>query len=732
MPERTENNGACREERTGLHSLYLEGAFEGGCVTDFGMHAAPGEHARAWVETRRKREEAEEWMCRELDGVPVAVRGTEGEILFCGPIEKVSVAVRGADCVVSLELVSGSRFLDLLERSCSYQDGSFSYRRIMQETAEEIPGGAAIFSGNGKEMTGQPVIRCQETAWEFLGRLASHLGLPLVPDIRTTGAARIYIGLPCPDGDPVTWEEKDITGVCQDSRFLELGGAEAGLVPAGFLRYDLEGGRPLSIGQEGMVRGRKLRVVGVDAESCGGEVVFTYHVAAAEYCLVPRKENRRLKGMSLLGTVTKRAGEDIWVHLDIDGERESADEWGWPWTPLTGNLLYLMPVVGSRVSLYFGSADERSGRGIHCITQTGGDPRERWLRTEHGKSLELLADEMNLKSEDGGNSIRMYGNCIHLRGERASLFAAGELSIEGSRVLLRSAEGSIRIGRGPVVETEEGSTVDTRAYIGIDAQGVEVCGEASVRMLAESGPRYAPYPDGPEEGKFNYGKEARRAAVSVAVIGGTAVLVCASMGAATPVLVGAGTTAVLAGGGQFVGDVMRGEVGNYEDYIMAVGGAELMFFTNLAMTQVIAMTGMGFVTGTLLKDAGMAAAEAGLDLAVEGEINYERLAVNMAGNVFVDLGMGLFVDEMWGGVAEVEGGSETSYARCIAGLRKPNSSVQTISNRFPNDNQVGKRFNYTTEGGVQNVDFVIDMDGNLHIGRGYSYLAGGSSVQPAE
>ena len=71
------------------------------------------------------------------------------------------------------------------------------------------------------------------------------------------------------------------------------------------------------------------------------------------------------------------------------------------------------------------------------------------------------------------------------------------------------------------------------------------------------------------------------------------------------------------------------------------------------------MTGMGFVTGTLLKDAGMAAAEAGLDLAVEGEINYERLAVNMAGNVFVDLGMGLFVDEMWGGVAEVEGGSES-------------------------------------------------------------------------
>lgn len=65
-------------------------------------------------------------------------------------------------------------------------------------------------------------------------------------------------------------------------------------------------------------------------------------------------------------------------------------------------------------------------------------------------------------------------------------------------------------------------------------------------------------------------------------------------------------------------------------------------------------------------------------------------------------------------------------------------SVQTISNKFPNDNQAGKRFDYITENGrvhiengVQNVDFVMDMGGNLHIGRGHSYLAGGSSVQAA-
>lgn len=71
-------------------------------------------------------------------------------------------------------------------------------------------------------------------------------------------------------------------------------------------------------------------------------------------------------------------------------------------------------------------------------------------------------------------------------------------------------------------------------------------------------------------------------------------------------------------------------------------------------------------------------------------------------------------------------------------IESGSGSVQTISNKFPNDNQAGKRFDYITENGrvhiengVQNVDFVMDMDGNLHIGRGHSYLAGGSSVQAA-
>ena len=69
---------------------------------------------------------------------------------------------------------------------------------------------------------------------------------------------------------------------------------------------------------------------------------------------------------------------------------------------------------------------------------------------------------------------------------------------------------------------------------------------------------------------------------------------------------------------------------------------------------------------------------------------------------------------------------------------KGDFGTQTIDNKFPDDNQAGRTFNFTVEdgkinieNGIQEVDFVIDMDGNLHIGRGHSYLSGGQSVQAA-
>ncbi len=64
--------------------------------------------------------------------------------------------------------------------------------------------------------------------------------------------------------------------------------------------------------------------------------------------------------------------------------------------------------------------------------------------------------------------------------------------------------------------------------------------------------------------------------------------------------------------------------------------------------------------------------------------------------------------------------------------------AQIIENRYPNEIQQGKSFEYVLgngqvkiRDGIREVDFVIDVNGNLKVGRGHSHLANGADVQAA-
>lgn len=79
----------------------------------------------------------------------------------------------------------------------------------------------------------------------------------------------------------------------------------------------------------------------------------------------PKFYNDIVSGMSLLGEVAKDDKEVVYVKLDID-EGEGGT-YPYPFRPETGNMMYCMPQVGTKVSLYFPNCDEKNamvGKGI--------------------------------------------------------------------------------------------------------------------------------------------------------------------------------------------------------------------------------------------------------------------------------------------------------------------------------------------------------------------------------
>ncbi len=102
-----------------------------------------------------------------------------------------------------------------------------------------------------------------------------------------------------------------------------------------------------------------------------------------------------------------REEEALRLKLDIDRDhpdQNQGNEYPFPWRSATGNLMYLMPPKGSRVSLYFKNGDESSATAVNCIRQEGEGAekgyRKRSLRTEHQKELKLYPDRMGVISPE--------------------------------------------------------------------------------------------------------------------------------------------------------------------------------------------------------------------------------------------------------------------------------------------------------------------------------------------
>lgn len=91
-------------------------------------------------------------------------------------------------------------------------------------------------------------------------------------------------------------------------------------------------------------------------------------------------------------------------------------------------------------------------------------------------------------------------------------------------------------------------------------------------------------------------------------------------------------------------------------------------------------------------------------------------------------------------VAKIKKNLEAAEARKGSNIKGTGDirPVQIIENRYPNEIQQGKSFEYVLKNGqvkirdgIKEVDFVIDTDGNLNVGRGHSHLANGADVQAA-
>ena len=388
-------------------------------ILDFSMREYPGEHSRAELTGAMEASEGGTsgfpWLAMNSP-VEIHVDGME-RALYNGIIQKAESREENGYCLLRLELCSGSILLDLKKEKRSFQDVSMTCGQIIRKAAAESGMTVLCPEELDREPVGFPVIQYRETDWEFIRRLASRHGLPVYPE-PTMGGGKLCVGLP----ETGTARPMSCLGytVRADRKFYQAGGEQEGRDRRQYRTCEVRSLDLFRVGDLAEWEGKQLPVCAREVHMQGGHLEFTYVLADRSWTWQRRLGNPKISGMSLLGTVKRCAGETVQLELDIDSGRPGQPCYPWTWVPTTGNLMYMMPQAGTRVSLYFKGDEEESALAVNCIRSGAGcreaDPLDKSLTTEHGMQMRLCRCDMGvvaLKEKvllDDLTGIRMEGS----------------------------------------------------------------------------------------------------------------------------------------------------------------------------------------------------------------------------------------------------------------------------------------------------------------------------------
>ena len=222
-------------------------------ILDFQTWEDPGEHARG--NFRLLLSENETGINGMNAPIQLCGHGNTAGALFSGYPEKVEIKEERGYRIADIQAVSGTILLDQKKSDRVFQKKVQTYMGIASTVTADTEHSACILPGSDMR-TGGTLIQYQETDWRFLKRMASQLGLPLVPDT-SYYYPRFYLGLP--EGEKRELGEIISCNLCFDGRYYAVSG-KCLVDREDFICYDVVTRTSLSLGDRVTYEGRELLV----------------------------------------------------------------------------------------------------------------------------------------------------------------------------------------------------------------------------------------------------------------------------------------------------------------------------------------------------------------------------------------------------------------------------------------------------------------------------------------
>ena len=370
----------------------------------------------------------------EIKGSDVSVEYTDTadnktKVLFKGIIENFRFSNDLGVCICHIEAFSKSLLLDKEKNDRLFQNKEDNIKSVVETVSSKIET-RVIYNTETKKL-GQLFLQYRETDWEFIKRIASNFGEVLVADYKS-GLTAFYYGMPYSEDmvhfHPDHYESGFEIDIYEKKDLLESDHN----IPAGDIYYTVSDYSDYELGSKADFMGKIFYIKEKKVEAKEGYLVFTYKLCDKQYIKSTPKFNENITGLVIGGKVVDVKEEHIYVKSDIDC---SDSTFPVVWLPITGNVMYCMPEVNSRVQLYFGDSEESkivfASDIIDHIKKS-----DRGLITEDKK--EMSVDETSVKC--GGSSMLSLSSALTNFGsiEKLHINAKGKIKIEAQMISIES------------------------------------------------------------------------------------------------------------------------------------------------------------------------------------------------------------------------------------------------------------------------------------------------------
>lgn len=328
-----------------------------------------------------------EWEGTDIQVIELDADQHPKDTLFCGRIEQTYIYVENGVSQIILTAMSSTIMLDKEKKSRSYQDIQKTYGQLIRETVENVSGNVKIYSNDSLQIE-KPIIQYKETDWEFCKRMASHIGLPVYCNSAQQDVV-LQIGI-----DVGKKPVMEIGQEYQASVRANLPGSSM------VLSYEVKDYKNYRIGDLASTPNGNMYICEKKALFENGELQFIYRLCYLKDIQVDVMYNSKISGVMLEGKVINTDKENVYVKFDIDGCKGEA-LYPYPWTPITGNIMYCMPECGTKIGVYFRCSDEKEACAIVSLRRQSGYAvsAKRILESKSGKRIQIYSGVLALHAE---------------------------------------------------------------------------------------------------------------------------------------------------------------------------------------------------------------------------------------------------------------------------------------------------------------------------------------------